>query len=79
MLSAPSSQELFRAQGCDAGKGKKLHFVSEADFGDCHNRGQVNNILMSSNKESKAIKKKEKIISRVSKLYLIYPESKGVY
>lgn len=52
--------------------------LCEAGVEHCQDWGQVNNILMSSNKESKAIKK-EKIISRVIKLYLIYPESKGLY
>lgn len=60
------------------GKGKEMCLLYEAGVEYCHNWGQVNNILMSSNKKSKAIEK-EKITSRVIMLYLIYPESKGHY
>lgn len=46
-------------------KGKGMCLLYETGVEYCFNCSQVNNILMSSNKESKAIKR-EKIISRES-------------
>lgn len=58
-------------------KGKGMCLLYETGVEYCCNCSQVNNILMSSNKESKAIKR-EKIISRESCCTSYTPRAKGI-